>query len=296
MKKIYTFLVAGLLAGSAASAQVVIGETTYATIDAAADAAQEGDVINVTADVTIRNRVNLDKVNNVTIQAADGVTISCLVKNKLAFLVKKTATLKNLNLVYTEKDASNQPFLESSSGTGKLTVENCKISNFRTTNGQGVFSVKSSGNIHLNNVTVSNITVPEGKGELFLGGSGSSINGNTNVSVCIQNNYSFTAGPDFAPASPIQIFLDGTRTAGSNIVLGTTDLNKFELQSSSFELAVKGNNIIVAEAGTTGIDDIVAADDAAPVYYNLQGVRVDNPENGMFIKVQGGKTSKVIIR
>ncbi|MDE5641877.1 MAG: DUF4960 domain-containing protein [Muribaculaceae bacterium] len=35
--------------------------------------------------------------------------------------------------------------------------------------------------------------------------------------------------------------------------------------------------------------------EAAPVYYNLQGVRVAEPANGMFIKVEGRKASKVIL-
>ena len=34
----------------------------------------------------------------------------------------------------------------------------------------------------------------------------------------------------------------------------------------------------------------------APVeYYNLQGVKVANPENGLFIKKQGAKTTKVVL-
>ncbi|MDE6265849.1 MAG: hypothetical protein K2M07_00665 [Muribaculaceae bacterium] len=39
----------------------------------------------------------------------------------------------------------------------------------------------------------------------------------------------------------------------------------------------------------------VAADEAsvAPVYYNLQGVRVDEPRNGLFIEVRGNKAAKV---
>lgn len=39
----------------------------------------------------------------------------------------------------------------------------------------------------------------------------------------------------------------------------------------------------------------IAADENAPIeYYNLQGVRVTNPENGLYIKVQGNKATKVI--
>lgn len=44
-----------------------------------------------------------------------------------------------------------------------------------------------------------------------------------------------------------------------------------------------------------GINDIISDDaQAAPVYYNLQGVRVANPENGMFIEVRGNKAVKVV--
>lgn len=41
----------------------------------------------------------------------------------------------------------------------------------------------------------------------------------------------------------------------------------------------------------------IAADENAPVeYYNLQGVKVANPENGLFIRVQGNKATKVMIK
>ncbi|MDE6527975.1 MAG: hypothetical protein K2L78_02875, partial [Muribaculaceae bacterium] len=44
--------------------------------------------------------------------------------------------------------------------------------------------------------------------------------------------------------------------------------------------------------------NVAEADDAdAPVeYYNLQGMRVANPENGLFIRRQGNKVEKVVIR
>lgn len=54
---------------------------------------------------------------------------------------------------------------------------------------------------------------------------------------------------------------------------------------------------------TTGVEDIVSdrvgeeEDTDAPVYYyNLQGVRVQNPEHGIYIRVQGKKATKHYIR
>lgn len=41
----------------------------------------------------------------------------------------------------------------------------------------------------------------------------------------------------------------------------------------------------------------IEADENAPVeYYNLQGVRVANPENGIFIRRQGSKSTKVLVK
>jgi len=48
---------------------------------------------------------------------------------------------------------------------------------------------------------------------------------------------------------------------------------------------------------TTGIEGVAADDANAPVeFFNLQGVRVANPENGLFIRRQGNKVEKVVIR
>ncbi len=49
---------------------------------------------------------------------------------------------------------------------------------------------------------------------------------------------------------------------------------------------------------TSGIEDVnvVVEEEAPAVYYNLQGVPVVNPENGIYIRVQGGKATKVLIR
>ena len=45
---------------------------------------------------------------------------------------------------------------------------------------------------------------------------------------------------------------------------------------------------------TNGVDSVEAADDSEAVYYNLQGVRVANPDRGIYIKVTGNKAVKVV--
>lgn len=48
--------------------------------------------------------------------------------------------------------------------------------------------------------------------------------------------------------------------------------------------------------GTNGIAGVEADENAPVEYYSLQGVRVNNPENGIYIRIQGNKVAKVVIR
>ncbi len=55
--------------------------------------------------------------------------------------------------------------------------------------------------------------------------------------------------------------------------------------------------LLFAVDNTSGVENFEAEDANAPVeYYNLQGVKVANPSNGIFIKVQGNKASKVLVK
>ncbi len=48
--------------------------------------------------------------------------------------------------------------------------------------------------------------------------------------------------------------------------------------------------------GGSSVSEIEAEANDEAVYYNLQGVKVAEPENGLYIKVQGNKATKVLIR
>lgn len=65
--------------------------------------------------------------------------------------------------------------------------------------------------------------------------------------------------------------------------------------SAKFEPFIANSiNLSASSNIETGITDINPdANDAE--YYNLQGIRVDNPENGIYIRRQGNKTTKVIL-
>ena len=57
------------------------------------------------------------------------------------------------------------------------------------------------------------------------------------------------------------------------------------------------DTITVSYSLETGVEEIDAEDAEAPVeYYNLQGVKVANPESGLYIRVQGNKATKVLVK
>lgn len=60
--------------------------------------------------------------------------------------------------------------------------------------------------------------------------------------------------------------------------------------ANGYDISVK-----VAKSTIVGVEEIEAAETAAE-YYTLQGVKVANPENGVYVKVCGGKAEKVVIK
>lgn len=45
-----------------------------------------------------------------------------------------------------------------------------------------------------------------------------------------------------------------------------------------------------------GVSDITVDDAAAATYYNLQGIRVAEPSNGLYIKAAGNTVTKVYVK
>ena len=74
--------------------------------------------------------------------------------------------------------------------------------------------------------------------------------------------------------------------AGSYWIKGAVSIYKGTLQFFPIEF---GNE------QTLGVDAL-AADNDAPLYYNLSGAPVANPSAGLYIRLQNGKATKVIIR
>lgn len=58
------------------------------------------------------------------------------------------------------------------------------------------------------------------------------------------------------------------------------------------------SNTVNVDDATSGVEGVAADNDndATVEYFNLQGVRVDNPGHGIYIRRQGNKVSKTSVR
>lgn len=85
-------------------------------------------------------------------------------------------------------------------------------------------------------------------------------------------------------------------TEPGTYVVGWQDYN-FSIAPGTWDLMYdERTGMLTVSAASGSVDGIEADDNVAPVYYNLQGVRVDNPANGLYIVVRGNKTTKEYIK
>lgn len=55
------------------------------------------------------------------------------------------------------------------------------------------------------------------------------------------------------------------------------------------------NNIKVYKENSSSVNEIEVTDNIEPQYFNLQGVKVSNPEKGIYIRVTGNKAEKIVL-
>ena len=66
---------------------------------------------------------------------------------------------------------------------------------------------------------------------------------------------------------------------------------------AAYKAAPGWKNFSAIEKDNSGITDLEDEDaQVAPVYYNLQGMKVANPASGIYIEKRGNKTRKVVIK
>lgn len=111
------------------------------------------------------------------------------------------------------------------------------------------------------------------------------------MTVKVMEETSFMSNGDFKTLSAsVDLPAAEARDASNEYCLGIHASSAADL----YYIYVKNFRIEALALQTSGIGAVEAEDADAPVeYFNLQGIRVDNPAHGIFIKRQGNKTSKV---
>ncbi|MDE6380742.1 MAG: hypothetical protein K2L11_09735 [Muribaculaceae bacterium] len=115
------------------------------------------------------------------------------------------------------------------------------------------------------------------------------------LTVAAQDNvYVFGYNPDLSAFLPNDF---SNTMPFSSLAVGGEAL-KCSLEAGKYNFNFSISNVNTGMLAATPVEDdavdSITAISGTPVYYNLQGARVANPENGIFIKVQDGKTTKVI--
>ncbi|MDE5555742.1 MAG: hypothetical protein K2J10_11260, partial [Muribaculaceae bacterium] len=101
-------------------------------------------------------------------------------------------------------------------------------------------------------------------------------------------NYASNAGYNTIVAQPIEE--DGFVYIYVYVSTGKTTIGDTEGTGAAAVLKFYPN-------GSAGIEAVeVDNNDAPAVYYNLQGVEVANPENGIYVVRRGSKVTKEIVR
>lgn len=99
----------------------------------------------------------------------------------------------------------------------------------------------------------------------------------------------------------IGVAITGDARTALNIVDNPDNAGKYATVLGSLEKyfsapGVKGVSDTYKIEDNAGIEGVVVDGNEAVEYYNLQGVRVANPENGIYIRRQGNKATKVLVK
>lgn len=109
----------------------------------------------------------------------------------------------------------------------------------------------------------------------------SASSSNLDLTASVGNNISKT-NTEWTPAS-----------ATETILRAASDVTTVKFTNNNAQSRIAKIEVAYAPSTPTGIASIEAEDGEA-VYFNLQGVRVQNPEKGIFIRVQNGNATKIM--
>ena len=318
MKKLLTLFASALMltsqmsfAQTAESEKAVYNETTgvgYDDLKTAVDAAENNNIIIINDNTTISSRITNGQKNitikgaqpNVQIIIANGTNIPFISNQK-----NYTFAFKDIVISGDNNTFSNELF-QTGTGNAFLEFENVKITNTKYTNDKGFVVIKAGGKVNLNGLSFENCTRPENTADVFIGGPGSTISGDNKLSISFEikdnTNYAIKVNGELTNKEPIQLIAYKNAQIPENYILvkglsSEEDASKFTVGNDGYTLKYNNGELTAENDIESAVNELIFTTSGTPVeYYNLQGVKVANPENGIFIRVQGKDVKKVVIK
>jgi phosphoheptose isomerase len=308
-------------AESSTTGNVKIGNSVFADLASAVKAAKDGDVIDVTDYLSVEGTLNAEgrnltirgnrptKNNSKVIRREDGSNVTAtIIRTGADMLILanhgETVTLQNLNIDGKNVESANN--LIEASGNSTVVLNNVEIADAKSSNALGLVVAKGGGSLSLTDVEINNSTVNASTGTVFVGNySTATLSGSDVVSVSLESNSTLVdAGLTNTKENPISLYAyagNGTTFGSATIAAAegvTVNAEKFSTTEDYALTANTSNNTLTFAAKVVnGVEGVNADDVNAPVeYFNLQGQRVANPANGIFIRRQGNTVTKVSLR
>ena len=273
------------------------------TLEDAYEAAQNSEDKNIyiTKDIELGQR-HAFTVGNLIINGKTGN--EKLIRNHTTdqmLLTNGATTLKNLTIDFNNNsDNSKEGQIEV--GNANLTLDNVTFVN--EPEGKSTIYAKGKRKVNLKDVKGTPTVLLKYYNQANNDFSTAEISGDNEVKFKLENLNNYITVPEGSSLTnddnkPIEIEYTqnpSDASAGTVVVKGYADPKKFHITHTGWTLAAKDGNLVLSKAGQTGVEDVMAEDADAPVeWFNLQGIRVANPENGIYIRRQCSKIEKVVL-
>lgn len=278
----------------------------FKTLEDACKAAKESDIkdLNIIDNIELSDRHGFEVPNLIVSGKTGNERIIKQFNNKQMLLTNAATTLKNLILDFNNNSVNNNQEGQIEVGAGNLTLDNVTLTGIPEGGKPAVYA-KGQRNVTLNNVkggaTVLLKYYKSENNDYAL----ATISGDNDVKFTLENtlNTINIANDGLSNTTPIDItYTDAAGVSSDNVPANTvvvkncTDPKLFNITNEGLTLAAKDGNLILAKKVSSGVEDVMAEDADAPVeWFNLQGIRVANPENGIYIRRQGSKVEKVVL-
>ena len=246
-----------------------IGTNLYETFDAAVAAVNDAETITLLDDATMSAQVRKDS-KNITIEGND-YTLSNTYTTGHPFLTYSgSITVQNMTIDGGDIVAKNLAEV----GGATFTANNVTFKNTTSSNTLGIICLKGSGTLQLTDVTFDNCTnTGTNTPLLFIGNDNGTVSNTLTYTNCTGTEIYVEADRHIRVSSltsNLNLTFASNRTEGKAAVLGTTDLEKFTVTNSDWELYVSSDELKARKTGATALDNTDADAKAVKVLRNGQ--------------------------